>query len=96
MRSNITPGQTSDYQGFDLIMDDNLGDVTKAVTPKFALLAPPRHGGTISARYFMPWNCHPKMAVTGAQCLASQVAMVRVVILKRATVSATGGGCSTS
>ena len=24
MRSDITPGQTSDYLGFDLIMDDNL------------------------------------------------------------------------
>ena len=22
-------------------------------------------------RYFMPWNAHPSMAVTGAQCLAS-------------------------
>lgn len=50
-----------------------LGDVAKSVTPKFALLAPPRDGGTIAARYFMPWNCHPTMAVTGAQCLASCV-----------------------
>jgi transposase len=24
MRSNITPGQTSDHPGFDLVMDDNL------------------------------------------------------------------------
>lgn len=50
-----------------------MGDVSKSVTPKFALLAPPRHGGTITARYFMPWSCHPTMAVTGAQCLASCV-----------------------
>ncbi|RID89576.1 4-oxalomesaconate tautomerase [Gemmobacter lutimaris] len=50
-----------------------LGDVSQSVTPKFALLAPPRAGGTICARYFMPWNCHPTMAVTGAQCLASCV-----------------------
>ena len=50
-----------------------MGDVTKSVTPKFALLAPPRQGGTVTARYFMPWNCHPTMAVTGAQCLASCV-----------------------
>lgn len=50
-----------------------MGDVSKSVTPKFALLAPPRNGGTITARYFMPWNCHPTMAVTGAQCLASCV-----------------------
>lgn len=48
-----------------------LGDVSKSVMPKFGLLSSARSGGTISARYFMPWNCHPSMAVTGAQCLAS-------------------------
>ncbi|MFN3661776.1 4-oxalomesaconate tautomerase [Yoonia sp.] len=48
-----------------------LGDVASSVTPKLTLLAKPRHGGTISARYFMPWSCHPSMAVTGAQCLAA-------------------------
>ena len=50
-----------------------MGDVSKSVAPKFGLLAPPREGATITARYFMPWNCHPTMAVTGAQCLASCV-----------------------
>ncbi|MDV7145614.1 4-oxalomesaconate tautomerase [Tropicimonas sp. TH_r6] len=48
-----------------------MGDVTKSVTPKFAILAPSRDGGTIAARYFMPWKTHPSMAVTGAQCIAS-------------------------
>lgn len=50
-----------------------MGDVSGHVTPKFALLSPPVAGGTISARYFMPLSCHPTMAVTGAQCLASCV-----------------------
>jgi len=50
-----------------------MGDVARSVTPKFALLAPPRAGGAVTARYFMPWACHPSMAVTGAQCLASCV-----------------------
>ncbi len=50
-----------------------MGDVTKSVVPKFAILSPPRGLGTITARYFMPWSCHPSMAVTGAQCLASCV-----------------------
>lgn len=50
-----------------------LGDVSKSVTPKFAVLSPPRAGGAVTARYFMPWACHPSMAVTGAQCLASCV-----------------------
>lgn len=48
-----------------------MGDVSKSVTPKFGLLAPAENGGTIAARYFMPWKTHPTMAVTGAQCLAS-------------------------
>ncbi|MCX7560289.1 4-oxalomesaconate tautomerase [Sulfitobacter sp. F26204] len=50
-----------------------MGDVSRSVTPKFGLLAPSTQGGTIAARYFMPWKCHPTMAVTGAQCLASCV-----------------------
>ena len=48
-----------------------MGEVSKSVTPKFGLLAPAKNGGTIATRYFMPWNTHPTMAVTGAQCLAS-------------------------
>lgn len=48
-----------------------MGDVTDSVTPKFAILSEPRADGAITARYFMPWKCHPTMAVTGAQCLAS-------------------------
>jgi 4-oxalomesaconate tautomerase len=50
-----------------------MGDVSGSVTPKFGLLAPPRNGGTVTARYFMPKSCHPTMAVTGSQCLASCV-----------------------
>ncbi|MFK8034707.1 MAG: 4-oxalomesaconate tautomerase [Hyphomicrobiales bacterium] len=50
-----------------------MGDVAKSVTPKFGLLAPAKLGGTVATRYFMPWKCHPMMAVTGAQCLASCV-----------------------
>ncbi len=48
-----------------------MGDVTKSVTPKFALLAPAQNNGHIAARYFMPWKAHPTMAVTGAQAIAS-------------------------
>ncbi len=48
-----------------------MGDVAKSVTPKFGLFAQARDGGTVAARYFMPWNTHPSMAVTGSQCMAS-------------------------
>ena len=50
-----------------------LGDVSKSVVPKLGLLAPPRDGGAVTIRYFMPWDCHPTMAVTGGQCVASCV-----------------------
>lgn len=48
-----------------------LGDVSKSVTPKFGVLAPARDGGTAAVRYFMPWSCHPSLAVTGSQCLSA-------------------------
>lgn len=50
-----------------------MGDVSTSVMPKFGLLSMPRDGGAISARYFMPWSCHPSMAVTGSQCIAACV-----------------------
>lgn len=25
----------------------------------------------MAVRYFMPWNCHPSLAVTGSQCLSA-------------------------
>ncbi len=48
-----------------------LGDVSKSVVPKIGLLSEPREGGSVTARYFMPWKCHPSMAVTGGTCIAS-------------------------
>lgn len=52
-----------------------MGDVSGSVTPKFAVLAPPRNGGAVTARYFMPLACHPSMAVTGGQCIATACVM---------------------
>lgn len=48
-----------------------MGDVSASVTPKFGLLAPASAGGTAGTRYFMPWACHPSLAVTGSQCMAA-------------------------
>ena len=48
-----------------------LGDVTGKVIPKFCLVSPPRHGGTITSRYFVPDSCHSAHAVTGTLCLAA-------------------------
>lgn len=48
-----------------------MGDVTGKVLPKLALLGAPRFGGSISSRYFVPWNCHAAHAATGATCVAA-------------------------
>jgi 4-oxalomesaconate tautomerase len=48
-----------------------MGEVAGKVLPKFALVAPPKQGGTVAARYFVPWNCHSAFAVTGALCLGA-------------------------
>lgn len=48
-----------------------LGDVSGKVIPKVAMLAPPRTGGAIAARYFVPHKTHAAFAVTGGLCVAT-------------------------
>lgn len=52
-----------------------LGDVSGRVIPKVAMLAAPRAGGHVAARYFVPHKAHAAFAVTGALCV-STVAML--------------------
>ncbi len=61
-----------------------MGDVSKSVVPKIALLAPARHGGMISARYFVPDTCHKSLAVTGTVCIASASAIPGTIAEKLA------------
>jgi 4-oxalomesaconate tautomerase len=46
-----------------------LGNVAGSVIPKFAIIAPPRYGGNVTSRYFVPDSCHSAYAVTGAICV---------------------------
>jgi 2-methylaconitate cis-trans-isomerase PrpF len=48
-----------------------LGDCSKLVIPKPVLVAPPRAGGTIASRDFVPFNCHATYSVTGSMALAT-------------------------
>lgn len=50
-----------------------LGDARGKVIPKFALVAPPREGGAIAARYFTPVSAHAAFAVSGGIALACAV-----------------------
>ena len=52
-----------------------LGDVSRTVLPKVALLAPPRAGGAICSRYLTPWTAHAAHAVTGAIGVAAACAV---------------------
>lgn len=48
-----------------------MGDVGRFVIPKPVIIAPPRKGGTIAARDFVPYNCHATFSVTGSMALSA-------------------------
>lgn len=49
----------------------NLGDVTDKSVPKMTLVAPPRNGGAISTRVFIPHRAHASIGVLGAVTAAT-------------------------
>ena len=48
-----------------------LGDVKSMTIPKLTLVAPPREGGSISTRTFIPHRCHTSIGVLGAVSVAT-------------------------
>jgi 4-oxalomesaconate tautomerase len=49
----------------------NLGDVTDKSVPKMMLVAPPRQGGAITVRSFIPHRAHATIGVLGAVSVAT-------------------------
>ena len=49
----------------------NLGDVSDKSVPKMTLVAPPRNGGAITTRTFIPHRCHASIGVLGAVSVAT-------------------------
>ncbi len=49
----------------------NLGDVTDKTVPKMTLVSPPRSGGVISTRSFIPHRCHSTIGVFAAVTVAT-------------------------
>lgn len=49
----------------------NLGDVAATTVPKLTLVSPPRSGGDISTRTFIPHRCHDAIGVLGAVSVAT-------------------------
>ncbi|WP_405836171.1 4-oxalomesaconate tautomerase [Streptomyces sp. NBC_01518] len=48
-----------------------LGDVEHTTIPKLSLLAPPRDGGAVMTRTFIPVRCHTSIGVLGAASVAA-------------------------
>ena len=49
----------------------NLGDVADKSVPKMMLVAPPRHGGAVTVRSFIPHRAHATIGVLGAVSVAT-------------------------
>lgn len=49
----------------------NLGDVKEKSVPKIMLVAPPRHGGAVTVRSFIPHRAHATIGVLGAVSVAT-------------------------
>ncbi|WLH65157.1 4-oxalomesaconate tautomerase [Pseudomonas sp. FP2300] len=58
----------------------NLGDVTDRTVPKMSLIAPPRDGGAICTRTFIPHRCHASIGVFGAVSVATGCAIQHSVV----------------
>ncbi|MEV4539169.1 PrpF domain-containing protein [Asanoa sp. NPDC049518] len=61
-----------------------LGDVADSTVPKITIVSPPRHGGTVTTRTFIPHRVHAAIGVLGAVSVAvgvrtpGQDALVRI------------------
>jgi 4-oxalomesaconate tautomerase len=49
----------------------NLGDVSKKSVPKMMLVAPPKNGGAVTVRSFIPHRAHASIGVLGAVSVAT-------------------------
>ncbi len=57
----------------------NLGDVKDKTVPKMMLLSPPRSGGALSTRTFIPHRCHDAIGVFAAVTAATAVLVPETV-----------------
>jgi 4-oxalomesaconate tautomerase len=67
----------------------NLGDVAETSVPKMTMVSPPRSGGAISTRTFIPHRCHSSIGVLGAVSVATACLLAEG---PAASLAATGEG----
>jgi len=63
-----------------------LGDVTLKTYPKMCLVAPPRSGGSVATRTFIPHVCHDAIGVLAAVTVATACVLVGSVANELATL----------
>jgi 4-oxalomesaconate tautomerase len=68
----------------------NLGDVTRKTVPKVCLVAPPRSGGALCTRTFIPHRVHEAIGVLGAVSVATACLLPGSVAAQVAEVTGTG------
>jgi 4-oxalomesaconate tautomerase len=68
-----------------------LGDVTTKNYPKMTLIAPPRDGGSIATRSFIPHVCHDAIGVLAAVTVAT-ACVLKGSVADGVAVSAEAGG----
>jgi 4-oxalomesaconate tautomerase len=68
----------------------NLGDVEEKSVPKLTLAAPPRNGGAISTRTFIPHRCHSSIGVLGAVSVATACLLPASPVAALADIGAAG------
>jgi 4-oxalomesaconate tautomerase len=69
----------------------NLGDVLRKTVPKMCLVSPPRNGGAVSTRTFIPHRVHESIGVLGAVSVATACVTPGSVAAKVASLR-TGSG----
>jgi 4-oxalomesaconate tautomerase len=69
----------------------NLGDVAKKTVPKMSLVSPPRHGGQLNTRTFIPHRVHEAIGVLGAVSVATACVVPGTVAQRIVRPSAVAG-----
>ena len=68
-----------------------MGDVSGKTVPKLVLLAPPRNGGAVTTRSFLPVRCHTSIGVLGGTTVAAGIQLPDAVGHELAQLPADGG-----
>lgn len=69
----------------------HLGDVTRKTVPKMCLVSPPRAGGSLNTRTFIPHRVHEAIGVLGAVSVATACAAPGSVAARVANLAITDG-----